>query len=35
MSPNLGIWLVDWVALGLLGLFGHCTVIVVSMTVRS
>ena len=35
MFPNLGIWLVDWVALGLLGFFDHCTVILVSMTLRS
>ena len=35
MFPNQGIWLTDWVALGLLGLFGHGPVIVLSMAVRS
>ena len=35
MVPNPGIWLIDWVALGLLGLFGHGTLIVLSMAVRN
>ena len=33
MFPNSRTWLVHWVALGMLGLFGHIAVIILSMTV--